>query len=222
MAEEEGEKVPVSRKRMEMFEKAASEIKGRDERRSAYTALAAAYEPLADKERKHFESEGFYEHSSDLTKYIRYTEEVNPSKAVRLWYDVARDNLNAELPDPKVVGEAANRLDLLGYAEQAKEIRDMLRTKIKKSQEVILREAGWGGTTIKHRRPEVGSTGEHKGLAGKVSTAILVLSLLGLMGLAVGGVTGAVTGAARTSAAWNVVLALIALLSGLFLIAHKE
>lgn len=216
MSEEEGEGgeyVTVSRKRMAMYERAASEIKSRDARVRAYKALVSAYEPLADRERNNLLSEGHYNNSEDLTKYIRFVEEVEPGRAARLWEDIADENLGAELPDVGVVKEAANRLQLLGYDSKAKGIRDKLKTKAGTAQEAVFRGAGWGETTMRYRRP---------GLAKRVITSIFVASLLGVFVLATGSITGNVTGASATSTAWTGLLSLVALLAGLFLILRKE
>jgi hypothetical protein len=170
-----------------------------------------------ESESEYFEENKHYEHPEFITGYMSYAEtRLSREEAKKQWVDIATKNIReADIPDKMVVETAAEHLSGMGYNEQAGMIRRMLETKIGKTEKKVFEEAGVGDTTVRRFR-------SRSGLAGKVTTAIFVVSLLGVVGLASGGITGAVTGAARTSAAWNVVLSLIALLSGLFLAANKE
>jgi hypothetical protein len=220
------EMVHVSKKTLQMLRQTADDIKDKGKKKEFYTNLAKAYQPAAYEERVEFERSGRYNDPQAIIDYGSALGEADTVKAARYWKTVANDNLNAEDPDYTVIEKAIDGLDKLGgkYKDDAERLREQEAAKTVGHLKGVLRKAHWGETTIRHIRPKTAGERESArgGLAEKIDTAIFVVSLLGILAFSAGTITGGVIGVARTTAAWNVVLGLVALLSGLFLVLRRK
>lgn len=181
--------------------------------RKRYDLVRKAADEAFDAERKYFAEHDQYDHPEIVNDYISVIESEDPKKAARMWYDAADASLKVEIPDPKVIKAAIEHLKGLGHQEDSIEIFNRFETKKKKLKDVVYKSTGWGETKQMIRRS----------LAERVTGVIFILSILGIIGLFYGSITGHVISVGDTVAPkYGIVLAFIALITGLRLLLIRK
>lgn len=165
------------------------------------------------REQSNFQTRGRYDNPYAVKDYIASIERDEPTRAVRLYEQVANDNLTSRNPDYEIVDNSISRLKKMGEKEKAEGLERMRTSKLEAVNEAAMMKFGWN--TMVRRRVKAG-------IKEGAANAVLITALLGVIAISTKSITGNVIGAARNSAAWSVVLGLIALLSGLFLILNER
>ena len=165
-----------------------------------------------DREQMYFEEHGSYRDSGAVIGYVKSIEGNEPRKAERLYGSIAHGSLTAAKPDYDVVDSAIGGLRRLGASGEAKYFERQKESKLKAATNVAMMRVGWN--TIVRRSVKEGIRA--------ATTGVFIVSILAVVMLSVGRLTGNVIGTAQTSANWSLIIGLVALLSGLFLILNSK